>query len=295
MATSTPATSGWRVFGALSVAFSIALLVACGGGGGNAAAVGADKHSASPRHDTEPDSLRSASGALDETPGPTVPPPSGGQDAAPAPQQAPRGLRGFHNFGNTCAISSLMQVLMHDADLRRQAQDTHPDAQLDVLHAAYIDDSIDPATFNAIYRYTTLSYLQRHHAARNRRGTVLDVTELWNRTDVGLGLPLDFVMGIDQIDALRRQGQRVIGFMLPTTATDEFEGQSGYASYADLLEPNRLRALVVNTGGHFVSYVHIGTQWWYFSDSHLRRVSDEEVRGIRACERGGIVFAVYQP
>ncbi len=304
MPTSTPAPSGWRVFSALSVASMITLLVACGGGGGDDEATAeAPTSSHGVNQNGAPDQTKSASGSLVGT----QPAAQNGTQPAPSQQASGQagtavsgqakysGLRGFANHGNTCAISSLMQVLMHDEGLRQQAHTTHPDAGFDRLHQAYIDDTVDTDTFNTLYRDTALAYIQQRHRPREQPGQILDVSEVWGADNYGLGLELHPIFDWSEFAAARSAGARVIGFGLHAPGGTHYTDISGYASYADLPEQDKLSALVVNTGGHFVSYVHIGTQWWYFSDSHLSRVSDEQVRGIRTCGRQGIVFAVYQP
>ena len=215
----------------------------------------------------------------------------GGGEPAPPP---PTTVRGFANHGQTCAISSVLQVLMHDPELRRTAHAALPEAKLESLHAAYADASTDHGAFDTLYRNTTLAFIQQRHAPVGQPGSALDVTQLWEDTAYGLNLPLSFVTSIDEIAALRAKGERVIGFVLFDKEPEVGDLPTGYASFTDLPDPDQLSALVVNTGGHFVTYAHIDSQWWELSDASMARVDTAQLQDLVACGRQGIVFAVYR-
>ena len=207
--------------------------------------------------------------------------------AAPRTIASPRGLR---NHGNTCAIASVMQLLLHDEPLRLAAQRNNPELRLDLLHAAYYDASQTAADVDAAYATGVLHAIQRRYARQAAPGSLIEATDLWAHSE-GLALPLQFVADPPRdIPRQRREHRRrVFGFFASGDGS-----ASGYVSFADLPMRDELRGLIYNAGGHYLAYVRIDRRWWQFNDGNATTVDEPRMHQLRAQGARGIACAVYQ-
>ena len=275
----------WLSVRSALAAFGTLLLAACGGGAKPSTPPTSEAVVAQSAPSGSSTPLLAPSTGAQAAPHPTA-------SAAPPPRRsgAPHGLR---NHGNTCAVSSVVQLLMHDDLLREQAQRLNANLLLDALHASYHGAPTTAAELDAVYTASVLNEIQRRYSAQEVPGQALDVVTLWSHSE-GLGLPLAIVQDpLTEIPSQRAYaGERV--FTLHPRGTSPAE-QAGYASFADLPDPEQLRGFVYNTTGHYVAYVRIKGQWWRFSDEHLHHANEAEVAALRAQGQCGIAFAVYEP
>ena len=198
---------------------------------------------------------------------------------------------GLRNHANTCAIGSVVQLLMHDEALRKQAQRANPELNLDLLSAAYHGNSTTADELDTAYSANVLHPIQARYAKQAAPGSLIEAADLWSHAE-GLQLPLYFVADPPRdIPQLRREhGERVFSFY----AEGSGDG-SGYVNFADLPERNELRGLVYNASGHYVAYVRIDGRWWLFNDSQAIAVDELRMHRLRATEGCGVAFVVYQP
>lgn len=244
-----------RKFRTLLTSLSTALLAACGGG-----------------------DAADSTGRGAETPSRSV-------------QPATRNAHGLRNHANTCAIGSVVQLLMHDDALRQQVLRSHPELGVDLLHAVYHDASKTEDEIDEVYASRVLPALQSRYAKRAEPGELIEAADLWSH-DEGFQLPLFFVADAPRkVPQQRREhGQRVFGFI----SAGSGDG-SGYVSFTDLPERDQLRGLVYNAGGHYMAFVRVAGRWWMFNDSEANPVDELRMRQLRAQDGRGVAFVVYQP
>ncbi|OIQ79119.1 ubiquitin carboxyl-terminal hydrolase [mine drainage metagenome] len=199
-------------------------------------------------------------------------------------------VHGLRNHTNTCAIGSVVQLLMHDEPLRKQAQRSNPELHLDLLRDAYHGNSNAADELDAVYAANVLHPIQARYAKRAAPGSLIEAADLWSHAD-GLQLPLYFVADPPREIPLQRRehGERVFGFL----AEGSGDG-SGYVNFADLPERDQLRGLVYNAGGHYVAYVRVDGRWWLFNDSQAIAIDELRMHRLRANEGCGVAFVVYE-
>lgn len=290
----------WSRFATTLATSGALLLAACGGG-----TAGTGASDANP----VPSTAQTASTA------PQAPPRQG---ATTAPQAAPTAVpqtlngqlatpprygskRGLHNLGNNCAIASTVQLLMHDADLREEAQHHVPQLQLDRLYAAYVSEHNTADKLDPIYQPGVVAPIRSLGFDTVRKGAWLDLLNLWTDPK-GLGLPLTYVHSFAEVHLLREYGgQRIFALLPPPDAPHlpipgvHKDTIPAYTSFADLPEPEAIQGLIYDTGGHYMAYIRVDDEWWRFNDAAVSRVEAHEMQRLQASGRRGIALVVYQP
>ena len=290
----------WCRFGTTLATSGALLLAACGGG-----TAGTGASDANP----VPSAAQTASTATQAPPGQgATTPPQAAPTAVPLTQNGQRATpssygskRGLHYRGGNCAIAATVQLLMHDADLRNEAQHHVPQLQLDRLYAAYVSEHNTADELDPIFQSGVVTPIRSLGFDTARQGSWLDIHSLWAHHD-GLGLPLIYVGSFADVHLLRAlEGQRIFTLLPPSDVPHlpipgvHKQMVSPYASFADLPDPAEIQGLVYDTGGHYMAYIRIDGEWWRFNGAAVSRVEAHEMQRLQASGRRGIALVVYRP